>query len=318
MTEAIPQSAATPPAADPRKQAAGWLHFGLASGILLLAILGWFTAIQTRLIFPIKRPVPWAAFETVEKGQTVLWRQEVSPDSRWINLATQLGPYRRLQADDLPNSRGKADGEIVYASEILSALAISGKYDEKQLAARAGNWYVSRLYLDTRKALAGGGFEGAYALWHLDVTFYTGSVDLVPHTPDNCLQAAGRQITGRKVVTFDVAVPDRWKKWWGGKVEFTRIDSESSRNKSRSVDYFVFCLNGRPETSRLAVRGTLTLPWVPYCYFAKIQFAPRTEADISDVQEADKAAEDFVRHFLPEVLKGMPTPDDVDKLKSAR
>lgn len=313
MTEAMEQSDATQPDIVPR-HGFGWTgdnrHFLVAVGVLVLATLAWFTAIQTRLIFPIKKPVPWAAFETVENGQPVTWRQEISSDSRWTNLATRFGPFELLQGDAA--EQGKSRGEIIYSSEVLAALGISGKYDEKQLAARTGNWYVSRLYLDSRKTST----RDPYALWHLDLTSYTGSADLVPHTPEACLLAAGRQTTGREIVTFDVAVPERWKKWWDGKVKFTRITSELPSTKSRSVDYFAFSLNGSPETDRLVVRGKLTLPWVPYCYFAKIQFAPRTDADISDIQEADRAAEEFVRHFLPEVLKGMPTPDDVDKLKS--
>jgi hypothetical protein len=297
----------------------GNVHFLVAAGILVLATAVWFTAIKTQLIFPVKHPVPWPAFEIAVDGQSRLWKQEVSKDSRWTNLAAEFGPFHLVGEDDRLNGSPIAQsGEIVYSDDVLSALGIASELNEKQLADRASNWYVSRLYLDRRKT-GSNAYSSPYALWHLDVTYYTGSVDLVPHTPDACLLAAGRQITGRESVTFDVAVPDRWKKWWDGKVAFTRISSElPGAVKSRSVDYFAFSLNGRPETDRLVVRGTLTLPWVPHCYFAKIQFTPRTNADIADPKEADQAAEEFVRNFLPEVLRGMPTPDDVKKLKSAR
>ncbi|MCY2932098.1 MAG: hypothetical protein NTV86_21915 [Planctomycetota bacterium] len=290
----------------------GWMrankHFVVAASILALATAAWFIAIKTKLIFPVKRPVPWAV------------GQQIGEDGRWLNLATRFGPFRMVENTDQAaiEQLGPGGGEIIYSSDVLEALGISGQLGKKELAERSSNWYVSRRYLDERK-IEGKSVKGAYALWYLDLTYYTGSVDLVPHTPIACLQAAGRVITGESEVTFDVTVPDRWKAWWNGKVTFSRVTSESPRGqRNRSVDYYAFCLNGKPETDRLAVRRKLTYPWVPHCYFAKIQFAPRTNTEIDSIEEADRAAGEFVRHFLPEVLKGMPTPDDVEKLKSLK
>lgn len=323
MTEAMRQSVLAD-AAGPEEGAGGWVranrHFLVAASVLALATTAWFIAIQTKLIFPNKLPVPWARFEIVENGQSRLWKQEVGSDSRWLNLAERFGPFRLVKDTDLPAAEmlGGVSGEIIYSDDVLEALGISGNLTEKQLAERKSNWYVSRRYLDERK-VQGKTLTGPYALWYLDVTYYTGSVDRVPHTPMACLLAGGRVITGEKEIAVQVAVPDRWKPWWGGQVVFNRVTSESRRGgANRSVDYYAFCLNGKPESSRYAVRRTLTYPWVRHGYFAKIQFGPRTNADIDNPEEADKAAQEFIGQFLPEVLKGMPTPDDVEKLKSAK
>ena len=50
-----------------------------------------------------------------------------------------------------------------------------------------------------------------------------------------------------------------------------------------------------------------------YAYFAKIQFNPVNE--IKDAEEARQATEEFLKYMLPEVLKALPMPEDIEKLK---
>ena len=98
---------------------------------------------------------------------------------------------------------------------------------------------------------------------------------------------------------------------WDGQVNFRR--ALFARGAGKFVQYYVFSLNGRPETSWEVIRATLSLsPWMRHCYFAKIQFAPY--GPITHVEQTDRAAGEFARHFLPEVLKMLPMPDDIRKL----
>jgi hypothetical protein len=294
------------------------VHFVVAAGILTLTAVGWHTVIVVGGWFPMKVPVPWAAFEISQPdGTKVPWKAEISEDSRWINLAAEFPPYYRMaKKGELSEKADEAtSGEVVHNSSILSSLNIPSSLTESQRKARVSNWYVSRFYVDNR-TFEPGKRHTPYDVWHLDVTYYTGGVDLVPHTPESCLNAGGRQVVGSSEVRFTVHVPDRWKKWWDGKIVFRRVLSEDPATAEKSVDYYIFSLNGRPSTSWEAVRLKLSLPWVRHCYFAKIQFALRSS--VEDIPEADKAAEHFAQHFLPEVLKGLPTPDDVQRPASGR
>lgn len=313
MTETMETTAQSLPtdAAPPHSGSRGNFHFLLAAGILVIATTAWYSVIQAKGWWPLKKPVPWPVREEVVDGKKAVWRMEVSPDSRWLNMAADCPPFRKLQRSDFPDGDKDVDGEQIYNSSILSSLNISGSLTASQLAARSSNWYMSRLYVDTRKE------RGASSLpiWHLDVTYYTGSMDLVPHTPEACLLAGGRKVVDSSPVVFRTKVDGPWSRWWNGRVKFQRVVSVDTKRNTRSSDYYVFSFNGRPETSRLTVRRELTYPWVKHCYFAKIQFVSRT-GQYADQEASDKAAEEFAGSILPEVLKALPTPDDVERLSS--
>jgi hypothetical protein len=81
------------------------------------------------------------------------------------------------------------------------------------------------------------------------------------------------------------------------------------------VQYYVFSLNGRPEESRNQVRLQLTDPRVRYAYFAKIQFGLRMS--VNDVAMADERAKEFLGVALPEALRMLPMPQDVERLNTS-
>jgi hypothetical protein len=83
------------------------------------------------------------------------------------------------------------------------------------------------------------------------------------------------------------------------------------------IQYYTFSLNGQNETSWKQVRLHLaTSPWEKSCYFAKIQFGPAYP--VTDTQACDRAAADFVKNFLPDVLQALPVNATIQKLNSGR
>ena len=89
-----------------------------------------------------------------------------------------------------------------------------------------------------------------------------------------------------------------------------------------AVQYHLFYMNGDPTSRWEVVRGRLALPWVKYCYFAKVQvmlFAADPEGRMlrpeSDPQTCDEVCAHFLRQALPEIVRFLPSADDVERLK---
>jgi hypothetical protein len=143
-------------------------------------------------------------------------------------------------------------------------------------------------------------------------------MDTVPHVPGICALAGGGRNLREKDLTFsvsDLSPP------WDAMLPFRRTSYELKETGSearyrRRADYHIFSVNGQPERDRLVVRGRLLSPFVKYCYFAKIQFAPVGGDSILDYEQCNRRAEEFARHCLPAILKALPTKADVEALAS--
>jgi len=257
-------------------------HFMVAAVILAVAAAGWGMTIRLLQWVTQKEPVPWARAVRVD-GET----------RRLLSLPSQLGPYA------MPDKRA----EIVLRDEQLELAGMKTGYDnEERVARRRSNWYVIRTYRDERDG------SGPRA-WQLAAYYYTGGIDKVPHVPERCLVAAGARWLGTTDITFNA--PGMGGPW--EKPVFRRAMFAQSGRKF--VQYYIFSLNGRPEGSWEVVRATLSLsPWMKYCYFAKIQFAPKGE--VTDLDQTDRAAAEFAKHFLPSMLEMLPTAKDVERLNS--
>lgn len=278
----------------------GWTHFAIAAAVLATTAIGFEYAINALQWVTQKEAVPWP--------ETVI----VSPDEfRWENLPVQMGSRYEMAGDgELTGEMdGKPDGEIMIPEELMETLKIGGTLDKARVGERRSNWYISRVYRDNRLP---NGHPMKY--WQLDVFYYTGGLDTVPHVPERCMQAAGASPLGTENVTFRIPAA---RSPWNGAVEFQRsrfsVPNQNGLGSREVAEYYVFSLNGRPETSWEAVRLELTYPWLRYTYFAKVQFGPRIPAgaSASDVAATDKAAEDFMNYFLPAISQALPRPEDL-------
>jgi len=276
-------------------------HFVVACVLFGVTAVGWTLAVELLEWATHKEPVPWP--EGVLVDDTTF---------RNISLPTTIGPFKRVEEDGIfyrkedgsPKLDGEPDGEHILDDEILEPLGVGSYLDKQRVKKRCSNWYVSRVYEDTRK-------DCAYRYWRLGVYYYTGGQDLVPHVGEACLVAGGATILHPSNITFDIPAA---RNPWDKSLTFRRTPSE--RKSRKYVQYHVFSLNGKPESNRLTVRGKLAVPWIRHSYFAKVEFAPNSE--IKDNAKADAAAEEFIRHILPVVLKSLPTSEDIKQLDETK
>jgi len=204
---------------------------------------------------------------------------------------------------------GEPDGERTIIDEVLESLAIGTPLDDASVGDRKSTWYVSRTYVDRQKPRG-----QRYRLWNLDVTYYTGTMDKAPHFPERCLQAAGMVLGDMGDVKFEA--PDAPGPWGAKPVTCRFVEYHNPRGnwENRHVQYYVYSLNGYPESSWKNVRLKMASLFGKYAYFAKIQFNSMNE--IKDQDEAKQATEEFVKYMLPEVLKALPMPEDIKRLES--
>ena len=188
----------------------------------------------------------------------------------------------------------------------MELLKIGTSLDRGRVGQRQSNWYFSRLYVDKRD-------DRPPRLWQLDVTYYTGGLDKVPHIPEICLVAGGATLVDSSEARFEVpGAPSPWDKPLDfRRVQYERMDERSGAMR-QAVQYYIFSLNGEPESNRLKIRRKLTYPSVKHCYFAKIQFAPSWA--VTDTDETDRAAQEFIASSLPIVLQVLPSGRDIKRL----
>lgn len=291
----------TSPGTPPQKSLIGQmgLHFWVAAVILASSWAGWDATCRRLHLAMIKEPVPWPTGVVVD-----------TTNFRMVSFPTQLGPFEQLKTTD---ASGQSLGEEILKDDILETLKIGTREDKNKVQRRSSNWYLSRIYRDTRK-----GEQDPYSLWRLQLYYYTGAVDKVPHVPERCGVAAGATLIGNlshDVLVSSFTAKDPWNAAKG--LNFRRavfeVPDEQRLFHRQQVEYYLFSLNGRPETDWKTVRGKLSMSWdTKYCYFAKIQFSPLYS--IGDLAEADRKSSEFASYFMPSIIQTLPMPEDVEKL----
>jgi hypothetical protein len=284
------------------RKASGWIHFAIATCILTATAVGFEWAIGALELATQKEAVPWPEGAIVD------------PDTFCLkNLPNEVGNRFFLAADgELPGAdNGELpDGEVVVDDATREILRIGSSWDKTRISTRRSNWYAIRIYRDESRP------EGhPLRYWRLEVYYYTGGLDTVPHVPERCLVTAGASLTGSAKVTFQSSHTNAP---WDKPLTFRRTSYEISGQGEWGVrqftQYYIFSLNGEPESSWEKVRLGLTNPFQRYCYFAKIQFAPLGET--INIEQADQSAEEFMSYFLPVVLRNLPMSSDMEALES--
>jgi len=286
------------PAQDGRRRGGG-VHFYVAAGILAAAASGFHTAKETLGVVLVKSPVPPPA--------RVRTREQ-----RLVSFPETIGHYRLAGDGDLeydkrtkkPVKDGKPDGILELRHEQL---------DEMDITKHPLNWYYSGLFVDTT--------PGPLRVFQINITYYTGTLDAIPHVPEICLRAGGGKVLSEDCGDVSVALPGMKPPWdrfeirrtaYGryGKDDMPLLDSRGDPVKS--AEYYVFSMNGKPTCSRTEMRLKLAWPLDKYCYYAKVQVAPpRVEATLA---EQDAACREFLREVMPVVLEYLPSAGDVEAL----
>ena len=282
-------------------------HFLVAATVLAVSTLGWYFAIDALGITLLKKPVPWPEGTEVDHKtfQNKSLPKTFGTDGRFARAEDGELFFTR---DNKPILDGEPDGEITLKSVVLKQLKIGTALDRARLAERRSNWYVCRMYIDNKKR------GKSFGVWRLNVYYYTGVRDQIPHVGEVCLAVGGATVIDSSEITF--AAPACRRAPWNQPIEFrrTRWTAEDKRTGRwhEYVQYYVFSMNDGPFNSRNAVRCELMWPWVNHSYYAKIEFSPNNR--ITDIDEADAAAEEFVREFLPHVIDALPTRQTVKRL----
>ena len=283
----------------------GWIHFGVASVLLASFTVVWYTKIEEIVGVTDKEPVPWPDVT------------EVTPDFMLENFPYTFGPQDRWQLLDTGEYKdGLPLGIHRIDEDTLDALKIGTPQDQSRRPERRSNWYMVRTYQDTQEKNP----ASPYSLWRLEIYYYTGGRDIVPHVPEICGDAAGATILEPEVLTWDILAA---RQPWDTAVPIRRVPAETPTRLSlkdiRTVTYYVFSVNGQPMDDRFAVRVRLRNPWEPHAYFAKIQFSPvggLPSGHIEDQAEADRRANEFAQYALPIAISRLPSAEKVDALNA--
>ena len=220
----------------------------------------------------------------------------VNSEYRLISLPEKIGPYELIDVKE-------------FDEDLVRALGIGTSYDKERLPNRRSSWYGVGFYADQR--------EGQNQLWRMEIFYYTGLRDNVPHVPERCLDAGGVTVVSRDIVPLkSVAARAPWDK----DVEFRRVYYRFSGTGGGvgardGAEYYIFSVNGKPYNSPDRVRFELAKPTVTYSYFAKIQFAAISSVGIESAAAADDAAGEFINVMLPSMLNTLPTADDIEAMK---
>jgi len=270
------------------------VHFVIAAAILAVTALGWQGAVNILKLRLTKDAVPLPAGVRVDDKH------------RNLTMATKCGTFERVETYGVLDktkkglNSGPPDGEVVQSDDVLETL---GMGTDASL-----NWYLSRIYRGTVKDE-----RGHYPQLNLDLTYYTGALDAVPHIPEVCGVAGGYTIVTDGPDTLDIAIPDGPKEWRNFKVNRVLFESRGQR----FAQYYVFILNGQPQLSREMVR---VLQWdftKRYCYFGKIQVSPQVSPqEPYSATDTDRKAREFFEQVMPSVLKEFTSSADLEALEA--
>lgn len=272
----------------PSQSRRGWIHFALAAGLLLFVAVAWNIVMRGKYF--AKKPVPPPARAEFEKH-------------RLTNFPDSIGPYVLAGDGELSEKLdGKPDGLLIEREENLETLGTL-KND--------WNWYYMAVYRDTRAEP-----DSSRQYIRLDITYYTGLLDAVPHVGERCIVAGGGTIIHSDCKPITVGLPTlsaAWKKWRDIKVFRTTYEVRRSNSAAtRASQYHIFAMNGEPNCRWEIVRWDMGALTLKYCYFAKIQITTRTPEP--DVEKSDAFCREFLEYVLPEVLQFLPSADDVKKM----
>jgi hypothetical protein len=251
------------------------LAFGIVAALMIISAIGLNAAVANLKLTFRKLPVP--------------------PAQPMIAISPNLGPWVQASVDHaLPS---EIEHELGTTEYVMREYVDTRRLNEKDRAA-----FMKATLEEREKMLTKIYSEDPRAKVRFAVTYYTGSVDTVPHVPERCFAADGFWPSKSQVVTMPILPREGdAKKTDVRLINFEdQIDSRSSR--PRQVSYF-FQVNGEYEQDPVfGVRKKLQNLFQRYAYFAKIE----TVTDLSDAAAAEVVMSDFLTSAMPEVERVLP------------
>lgn len=134
------------------------------------------------------------------------------------------------------------------------------------------------------------------------VTYYTGQPDMVPHRPEECMQASGWLLRGGRIVNIDVARPDGTIVPTPVNVlEFMPPASEAVGAPHGLYVLYFFVTNDKPIATREGVRASVKNLWDRYAYYSKLEFSFTDDSGrrLASEQESIEAATRLLNKLMP-------------------
>ena len=249
--------------------------FLLVTAILLCAAGGLTAAVERMQLTFRKLPVELAAPLKTLKPELGPWVQASVDRAMSPDFEHELGASEYLFRDYI-------DTRLVSPADRLALLKATPDVREKLRA--------NLKDVDSR------------AFIRFAVTYYTGSVDTVPHVPDRCYAADGFKPSAYDVVTWPVLPRAEKADRETGVRLINFVDQVDSRHsRPRQVAYF-FQVNGAYEQDPLGVRARLQNLFDRRAYFAKIELV----TDLPDPATAAEVMTDFLTTAMPDTERVLP------------
>ncbi len=181
--------------------------------------------------------------------------------------------------------------------------------------------YTSRIYRDTQQM-----FKGPEARVRLHMAYYTGTPDTVPHVPDRCFMAGGRQRIAKGRTTIKLSGPWYLKDDPSGWVTTSKLEPKGVRipelefpatiftfsepgGSASNVVYF-FVANGKLLPTPERVRATAFDLRDRYSYYCKVEVGL---FDVADAKLASQRVSAFLSVMMPEIMACLPDWGDVSE-----
>jgi hypothetical protein len=267
-----PRRAETPPTSSRRNHIA----FAIVAALLIAAAIGLQSTVSRMKLTFRKLPVP--------------------PTAPMIAISPELGPWVQASVDRaVPPD---FEHELGTREYVFREYVDTRRLSEKDVAVFRSSTLeqrekmLGRIYANDPKAKI-----------RFAVTYYTGSVDTVPHVPERCFAADGFRPSSFQVVTWPI-LPRKDPAEQSTQVRLInfedQIDGRSRR--PRQVSYF-FQVNGEYDQDPIfGVRKKLQNLLQQYAYFAKIELV----TDLPDPAGAGAVMSDFLTNAMPEIERVLP------------
>ena len=219
-------------------------RFLAAGGFLILALVGWYVLVWWLGFALNKEPVPWPAGVEVDKEFMM---------TEFADMIPAIPPRYALLSSKSWNEHAISTRDAIpyLSEETRQELGVGRAADGPRRALRSSNWYMARKFgdlrvMDPQSARDPGMMPCPY--WHLDVIYYTGAVDTVPHVPERCMISTGATPLGHKVLTWK-GLPENAMGWTEVKVVRSTFHLTDPQGRQSTIgQYYTFSINGHNES----------------------------------------------------------------------
>ncbi len=234
---------------------------------------------------------------TVASMKLTFRKLPVQPSAPMLTVGPMLGPWLQMNVDRPENP--DIEHELGTREYIFRTYVDSRKFSE------ADRTRLIDATLDQREKLVQDGTIKVDPTWtvRIGLTYYTGSVDTVPHVSERCFVADGWKPSTFEVVSWPILQRDNPAEQ-NVQVRLMNFEDQigSRAFRPRQVCYF-FQVNGTYEHDPIfGVRKKLQNLFEKHAYFAKVELV----TGLDEAKDAAPVMQDFLTHAMPDIERVLP------------